>query len=512
MGVLKNSRGLVLLCFFLGFLVRLVPEVLSWPYPIGFDTVEWAARLKEGVVWYHWSQVFSRGWLLYALLFPFYGLVGGDPFVFMKLVAPVLYGLNVAGIYYFAKKALKWKVKRSLIAAFFFSFQLAALRISWDFYRNALGMAFLLFALPWIRSVETRRGFIVFSLLSLFVVFSHELASVVMIAVVLGVWIGDLRDGKGVMCLRTLWASLPALVSFLAIFYIGWVPLSSGGREVIEAFRPPTYSYGIFVNYLRVSSPYELYAGYLDLVSSVLSLFSLLFLVSLSLVLCGFFRDRMLDFWTLLLLVGSFSALVTPFFAILHWSRWMVLLVYPFAFYAANGVDVVLRLQVEGVNPGAGWTRLAKGLLFGVLLVNVLLASLFVSMPVDRGVFYSQNTCSYFPSTMLHNTLPLEDVEGVTKALGWLNEHATNDSCALIHHALRWWAELYLGKEHVIVHYVRSVSNALSVAKEHEFNVVYLIWWNIDIGWYNISVPENFTSVFDSGRISVFEYFDLPQT
>jgi len=34
------------LAFVLGFMVRLIPEVLSFPYPIGFDTVYYAARMN----------------------------------------------------------------------------------------------------------------------------------------------------------------------------------------------------------------------------------------------------------------------------------------------------------------------------------------------------------------------------------------------------------------------------------------------------------------------------------
>lgn len=35
-------RTAFFLLFMLGFVVRLIPEVLSYPYPIGFDTVFYA--------------------------------------------------------------------------------------------------------------------------------------------------------------------------------------------------------------------------------------------------------------------------------------------------------------------------------------------------------------------------------------------------------------------------------------------------------------------------------------
>ena len=45
----------LIVCFLLGFLIRLIPEVLSFPHPIGFDTIDYAARIQKGVILYHWS-------------------------------------------------------------------------------------------------------------------------------------------------------------------------------------------------------------------------------------------------------------------------------------------------------------------------------------------------------------------------------------------------------------------------------------------------------------------------
>jgi len=56
------------------------------------------------------------------------------------------------------------------MVAFFFAFQLGALRISWDLYRNTLWLAILLFALPLICKTETKRDFVLSTLLSLLVV------------------------------------------------------------------------------------------------------------------------------------------------------------------------------------------------------------------------------------------------------------------------------------------------------------------------------------------------------
>ena len=120
-GLSTGSKHWFLFCFFLGFFVRLVPEVLSYPYPIGFDTVYYAVRLEEGVIWYHWSRVFTETWLLYALLIPVYRVIGRNPFLFLKTFSSILYGLNSVGIYFFARKGLRWGVEKSFVASFIFS-------------------------------------------------------------------------------------------------------------------------------------------------------------------------------------------------------------------------------------------------------------------------------------------------------------------------------------------------------------------------------------------------------
>lgn len=213
------ERGF-LFAFMLGFVVRLIPEVLSYQYPIGFDTIGYAARIKSGVVWYDWRWAFST-WLLYAVLIPVYRVVQVDPFLLLKLVAPTLYALNVCGVYYFARKALNWETRKALMVAGFFVFQLAALRISWDLYRNMLGLAILLFALPWIREVKTKKGFVLFILLSTLVVFGHEITSVIMFAVVLGVIVKDFFGGEKARLLRVVAAVLPALAILLMSVYLG---------------------------------------------------------------------------------------------------------------------------------------------------------------------------------------------------------------------------------------------------------------------------------------------------
>src|SRR3989304_3865815 len=181
---------ILLACLSIGFIIRLVPELLAYPLPIGFDTINYASVMKTGVVWAHWVTFFTTTWLLNALIVPLYSISQIDPFLLLKAVAPLLYGLNVAGIYWFARKTLNWNMRMSVLAGVFFALQLASLRISWELVRNTLGLGILLFAFSYVKDVGSKRGFALFTVFSLLSVFAHEYAAVTLLVVVLGllVW------------------------------------------------------------------------------------------------------------------------------------------------------------------------------------------------------------------------------------------------------------------------------------------------------------------------------------
>lgn len=240
-----------------------------------------------------------------------------DPFLFLKLVAPVLFGLNAWGIYFFARKALNWRVRTALVATFLFSFELASLRLSWDLHRNLLGSAVLLFTLPLVIGVQKKRDYLVLLGLSILLVLSHALVFAMFLAVVLATFLGDWLKGDRRRSLKLLAAVLPSLIVLMGFFVFhpgGYFPeniLESG-----DIVHQSPAGFSVLVNYVSVSDSVQNYPSYLFLVLHVFSLFGVLYLWWLPLVLVGFFRSKILDSCTLLLLFGSFDAVITPFFAL----------------------------------------------------------------------------------------------------------------------------------------------------------------------------------------------------
>lgn len=497
--------------------MRLIPEILAYPYPISWDMIHYAYFMRTGIVWGHWSSFFTSPWLLYAFIFPIHNQFGVDSFLLLKVAGPILFGFNVCGVYWFARSLLSWGTKKSFLAGGLFSLQLASLRISSEFLKNTLGLGLLLFALPLIKRLDSKRGFATFVLLSLLTVFAHEYAAVTLLVISLVLVLSGLlnREEKRIRFAKKLIvAILPASIVFLAGIYLRIFPISYAyppavGPNLVWVNDTTPQTYGalfFFVNYVGMNTGLDIYPNYLFLVLSVLALFALLYLPYFYLVWKGFFRNEILDVWTGLLLVGSFGCLVTPFFALDLWHRWMFMLVYPFTFYAVKGAEILLSRISQGR------TRLRKirnkvsvMVSATVLLGAIYLATPFLMVRVGFGIYSLYPTSRYFSSAP---TVPYQDINGTIHAMQWLKDNMNNDSCAVLQNAFATWAKLYLKNSQNVIAYINDVDLAVDLALQNNYQNIYFVCWNKEIGWYGTHVPKKFVELPNCsfGRISVFEY------
>ena len=110
-------------------------------------------------------------------------------------------------------------------------------------------MAFVLFMLPYIKAIESKKVFFSVVFFSLFIVLSHEYATVLMMIAVLGIVIDDILKREKCKASKILIAMLPATIVFL-IMVINRINFSSlpayTGTNVISAVKPNTSPFGLF--------------------------------------------------------------------------------------------------------------------------------------------------------------------------------------------------------------------------------------------------------------------------
>ena len=500
-----NSKKYLLLAIFLGFLIRLIPELISFPDPIGWDTIYYAYRIKEGVLFGFWDNIFSS-WMIYAILMILSDLTNFAPFILLKIVAPILYAGTSAGIYYVAIKKLKWTPKKSFLTSIIFICSLAALGISWQFYRNIFGIMILLFAIPYIKRDITWKETAILSTLGLLIAWGHELSAISIFFIVFGYFVlSSLRKKK--IPVRLFIALIPALFIFFGNFFL-ISPYAVNYPTNFIWLHDSTWAHPnnlfFITNYLQVNTPIESYNNYFDLFYQVSTLFALLYAVLLPFIIIGYFKDRTFNLWTILLILGSFSCLIIPFAGILLWARWMLMLNIPFTFFAANGFWKVME-SCEELNLSR--FKITKKVAYIIFLIFIIMGGLFLIYPLSDdgiGLYNWKGSFKYFPSTMQTSSIPLQDTEALTNAYQWLNNNMNENSTLLAHDTFEFWTLLYLDKNQVAYLFDKNLQEAKNQAQTDGYETIYFVWWNQDINRYDIKITNNWAPIQNYARISIY--------
>jgi len=225
-------------------------------------------------------------------------------------------------------------------------------------------------------------------------------------------------------------------------------------------------------------------------VQDVLSIFAVCYLFLLPFVLKGFRRDRLLDPIVGLLLLGSFSVVVSPWFAVPGYQRWLMLLVFPFSVYAVLGFER-FRLFDKGC--------LKK-------LVAILLVFMVIGAGYSTGMFSYVGMLpnSYVTVNLVQSSIPWDQADDVEGVLGWLDENAVLNSSVLTEERFYGWTLLYLKRANddinVISYGAKNLPQpALERALDDGFRWIYLIWYTgLDV--------ENFKVIHSLNSISIFQY------
>src|SRR2546428_1915129 len=181
LGRVVRSYRFALAAFLIPLFIRAIPEILVGPYPVGWDTIafyvpntlDWAAG-KAGFI-----EILGTAPLMYMISVPIYLLTRVNPVWIFKIMGPILYGSMILALFRFLKIGLKWPDKQALGSALLSSLYFVTLRISWDLYRNMLGLTFILLSLPLLEERGCFRKQAVLSSFLVLAVASDQLTGVI---------------------------------------------------------------------------------------------------------------------------------------------------------------------------------------------------------------------------------------------------------------------------------------------------------------------------------------------
>jgi hypothetical protein len=499
---IANNQNILfsLLAFSIPAGVRSIPQILSGPYPIGFDTIRYISSIQSGYVFSLGAIGFFKGTNLFYVLAALPYALSHDAVGTMNVLGPLLLGILCFMVYIYARKLLFWTGWKSLIVAILVSVYFVSLRNSWDLYRQTLGIIFLLGALVSLKYFPSPRKYYVSSALMVLTVLSHELTGVILFFIVGLQALNYLvkRSGKEFGFLL-ICVSLP-----LALFLFQIYSPQTGGVNLpsVAVATTPSVSLALYIS------------GLIVFCYAIILPFVFLGLVKV--------KNSYLLSWILLCLGIPLIEMLNPNLPLYIWYRWILLLVYPLMFFFVEGLDRVWRYSRQYKSKIS--RLLLKVFIIGYILSLLTLSGFYLTTTPENPFPYFQSSSYYssIPSSMLQNSISIKDNPSVINCFNWVNYNTTKDSALIEHYALYDLAIIYV-KNHLIVSinqesstwstsqnvtsYIKNMELSAKAELSDGHDAVYTVWWIEGKGWYGIpNLSTDFKEVFQSGDMAVYLY------
>jgi hypothetical protein len=466
--------------------IRAIPEILVGPYPVGWDTIafyvpntlDWAAG-KAG-----FAEILGTAPLMYMISVPVYLLSRVNPVWIFKIMGPILYGSMIVALFRFLRLGLKWPDKQALGGALLTSLYFVTLRVSWDMYRNMLGLTFILLSLPLIGGdLKGPRRQVLLSVLVVLAVASDPLTGVIALVLVGTKALIGLTKHRGEFTWMVK-VALPGTVLFLAIVYTGLIMTGLG--LVSEQTAVPTVS-GVDLN-----------LGFLVYV----------YLALVPLVVIGLRKIRNLELriWSIFCIGIVLTALLPFFGPIVQSYRWSLLLDIPLCIFAAAGLYKVVESFPPRIGLGRNLHRLVLPAFSTVLIVS---AMLYIAVPAQQAAVFYTAYPEQLPTSMVQNTIPMSDLGNLRTLLDSAAARIGPTTVLITHQAIYGWARAYLPSlnDRIINYQYNSPLTGVEMAKSNGYSSILMIWWTNGNGWHGQPyVPNGFQTLLSNGDLALYTY------
>jgi hypothetical protein len=472
--------------FLIPLAIRAVPEIIVGPYPVGWDTIafyvpntlDWAAG-KAG-----FAEILGTAPLMYMISVPVYLLSRVNPVWIFKIMGPILYGTMVGALFRFLRVGLKWPDKQALGGALLTSLYFVTLRVSWDMYRNMLGLTFILLSLPLIEDLKGPRRQALLSVLVVLAVASDQLTGVIALVLVGTKALISLTKQQRSEFTGMVRIALPGTVLFLATVYTGLI--MTGVGLVSEQTAVPTASS------VGLNLGFPIYA-YLALVPLVV--------IGLRSV-----RNVELRIWSLFCIGIVLTALLPFFGPIVQSYRWSLLLDIPLCIFAAAGLYKVVESFPPRIGLGRNLHRLVLPAFSTVLIVSAIL---YIALPAQQAALFYTAYPEQLPTSMVQDTIPMSDLGNLRALLDSAAARIGPTTGLITHQAIYGWARAYLPSlsDRIINYQYNSPLTGVEMAKSNGYSSILMIWWTNGNGWHGQPyVPNGFEKLLSNGDLALYTY------
>jgi hypothetical protein len=435
-----SEKHAAILVFAICIVIRAIPELAAYPYPIGYDAVNYYIPVVENFE-EHWSAVAGQFPLYVLLLHSVHIMTGLSAQSVVASVAVAVFGILGTSLYYVGRSLLKLGIRPSFFLAVFVVLQMAVLRTAWDLHRDIFALAAVMFA---------------FSLLGRKDAGWKEIAAILVLAALI---VAADRMIGALFCISLAAHAVITRrkrVAMISVFAAGLFSiLIMAGYAVSDAGAP------------SIELPSEKTPAFYN-PQNLLVLFAVVNGLLVAPAAIGFLRMKgnLLKIPLLASLAGSLSWLAFSSNNLLVADRWIILSGIFLSVFAGFGILHVAKSLKPRFSLAAAGSILAAFATIGLA---------YAVMPYDNPLFLygaaRADIEDFAPVTMQFNSLDVRDTDKLLSAIEWVNQNTEQDAVIVGEMHWRGFMELYLedGRTYRFSSNPQALAEALERRGEHAY-------------------------------------------
>ena len=441
----------IILIFSIGCMVRSIPDMVAYPYPIGYDVINYyiptITNFQE-----HWSLVSEQFPLYILILYLFQIGTNLQPQTLVSISGVILYGLFSVSLFLMSRRLLGLREIHSLYLTLFVIFQLPVLRTAWDLHKDVFSLALLLISVSLIYPLRAKIGrysVIGSSIAASFAVSLDKMVGALFVASLM-------IYGFAVRTQHITLLSLLTVGFFVAIITSEYGNVQQSLQTLTEgaAFNPldlqqePYNPKNLLILFIVVNGPLLVPAG------------------------LGFMQS---DNWLLriaivITAIGSFSWLIFPDRQSLAADRWIFLFGIFLSIFAGYGIVKYSQTRVH-----LGYRTYILSVILGL---SVALGLIYETMPYQFASFseimLGWSIEPFGPATMQFNSIPVKDTSELLKTIYWINKNTPNNAIVFGEKHWRGWIDIELQGDRSFI-YDSNQYGTLQSLQDCHLNYCYLV-------------------------------------
>jgi len=417
--IITNSKKYPhLIVFSIAIVLRLVPEILAFPYPIGYDVINYYLPVIKNFEQY-WPTISNQFPFYVSLLYEISEVFRADPRLVISSSIVLVFGLFSLAIFSIGRNLLRLDNLQSIFLSIFVIFQLGVLRTSWDLHKDMFALTLTFFSLLFISKIPKLSKYLiaVTAALNIVTVLADRMIGLLLSVTLIGSSI--VKRDRGLAMVAVIVIVIYGLSLQANHDNIGYnLKIVGSNNSTNEIYNPPN----LIVLFL-VMNAILLPSGIVGFIKSKLIIFKIPLLISM---------------------IGSFTWIIFPNTSAFLPDRWIVIFSIFLSLFSGYGFITLIENRRIAISSRKLYNYLI------ILLPFIFLGSAFAASPNNSyvniyGAFH-QFIGPYGPLTMQSNSIYLPESRSLLSVIDWINNDTNTPVGSVIMGSkhLRGWMELEL--------------------------------------------------------------------